>query len=221
MKKVNIKIITAISIAATIVMSVTVLSYNQINAGTKNQNNSHNYDTINNNINISDIQDPSNDEILLPVIDRPDNIQKLDLQNTNIKIPLDLAEQDVSSFNKSNVSSSDNLIASLVEVRGTHNGQSNEVIAFYQLADGKHEMIVSQTDNIYGGISGAIEAIKPLYDPNDLKIENYENHSIVIEDSTIRKHVHVITDQFFFTVASPGTLDLDLLLAVSNLIELK
>ncbi|MFD2117889.1 hypothetical protein ACFSTH_17605 [Paenibacillus yanchengensis] len=134
----------------------------------------------------------------------------VDADKFDVKIPLDLAEQSI-------MSSSGNEITTLIELKGLDNGTTSGVIAFYQLADGEHEVIVSQTINTLGDVRQAVHELYTYQGTVDsYQIKEYDKYIILIEDSVTRKQIHMITDDDIFTVASPGILDLELLQLVAN-----
>ncbi|MFD2116603.1 hypothetical protein ACFSTH_19000 [Paenibacillus yanchengensis] len=156
-----------------------------------------------------------NDELILPTIDGSP-FKSVDLQTTDIRIPLDLAGNTIQKLLSSNEENETGILK-LTEVRGLQ--QDNSVIAYYQLTDGYHEVILSQTENTFGGQKRAVEATVANYNIDDVKIIEHEGYTIVIEDSSIRKQVHVISESHYFTIASPGTHNLDLLLDIASKIK--
>jgi hypothetical protein len=216
--KINVKIVLS-TVALAAVVGGSVLSYNHIYADRNEQ------------IEVAASATPinaatpeiaeqdvvvSNEEIKAPVIDGSP-FQIIDIETIDVKIPLDLADNSEQRVYSSN----GNEIIKLADVRSVqHNSNSSkEVIAYYQLADGKHEVIIFQNEITFGGRKGATEATIANYNPDDVRVEEYEEYTLVIEDAELRKQVHVISESHFFTVASPGTRDLELLLDVASKIK--
>ncbi len=216
--KINVKVILS-TVALVAVVGGSLLSYNHIYADKNEQievtASVTPVDTTAPEIDEQDVV-VSNEEIQAPTIDGSP-FQKIDLATIDVKIPLDLvdnSEQKVYSTNG-------NEISKLVEVRGLLHNSNNakQVIAYYQLADGKHEVIISQFENTSSGRKGAAEATIANYNADDVRVEEHEGYTVVIEDADNRKQVHLISENFYFTVASPGTFDLELLLDVANKIK--
>ncbi|MGG1313730.1 hypothetical protein [Cohnella laeviribosi] len=149
----------------------------------------------------------------------------LDSITETIGIPLNLADiskQELnSSSDLSSTTSSSLKITKLEQVQANKTSNGDQVLVIYQLSDGKHEVVMSQSSNILGNVDAAVKDTQSWYDPNDVKVQQINGHTAVIEDAPNRKQVHIITDSHFYTVASPGTLNLDYLIELAGTINVE
>jgi len=135
-----------------------------------------------------------------------------------INIPLSLEDIFLQKTNADS-SANENRIEKLVEVQAYEH--DDNVIAIFQLKDGHHEIIFSQSTNKYGNEQSAVEYTKTWYNSSEVKVQEINGHTAVIEDSSDRKQVHLITDTHFYTVSSPGTSNLDYLIELAGEITLE
>ncbi|MGG4142648.1 hypothetical protein ABEW34_05905 [Paenibacillus algorifonticola] len=163
------------------------------------------------------------DEILAPALNDQSDNSRIDISNITeqIDIPLDLAGSKSSRSLASTSQTTDNSISQLVDIRAERTGHGDTVLAIYQLQDGKHEVLISQSTNAFGDEQAAIEDTKSWYNANDVKVIKLNGHHAVIENASNRKQVHLITDEKFYTVASPGTLNLDYLIELAKKINVE
>ncbi|WP_042161300.1 hypothetical protein [Paenibacillus gorillae] len=148
------------------------------------------------------------------------SLKRIDLALVNeaINIPLDLAETTVENSNTPSLSNLQ--IIKLVNAYAQQSSQGTYISAIYQLSDGKHEVMFTQSHNILEDEEAAVEDTKSWYNPNDVKVVEINGHSAVIEDSPDRKLVHLITDTHFYVVASPGIQNIEYLIELAGKIKL-
>lgn len=160
----------------------------------------------------------SDGEILAdPLPDQSNKIERIDVEEVKgLRIPLDLAERTTLKSNDV----TNNPISKKKEVQARNTADGNQTIVFYELEDGKHEILIAQSDNNSGDEAAAVEEAKSWYDPSDVLIQQVNGHTAVIENAENRVQIHLITNSHFFTVASPGTQNLDYLLEIASEIPL-
>ncbi|GGG60244.1 hypothetical protein [Paenibacillus radicis (ex Gao et al. 2016)] len=209
---VNRKVIFASILAASVVIGGSTLLYN------------HTYVAASENI---EANTPSLDqstavtkeEVLLPPLADQSANTRVDVSSLeeDINIPLDLAED--SALQNNNLTSNPILEKSHVQARKDTSGEIVTVI--YTLADKKNMITISQSSNIYGDEQKAVEDTKTWYAASNLSVQEINGHTAVIENALERKIVHLITDNKFYTVASPGgAADLDYLISIAELIKI-
>ncbi|ALS28738.1 hypothetical protein IJ21_33490 [Paenibacillus sp. 32O-W] len=160
----------------------------------------------------SEVQPVGKEILAEPLAEQPSEIPpRIDISEfkDEIKIPLDLADPTVKAAASEKT---ENPIAKKVEVQA----RGQQLIVIYQLEDGKSEVIISQSQNTLGNVDEAVEVAKSWYNATDVKTLEINGHTAVIQDAVNQKQVHLITDTHFFTVASPGTLNLDYLIELAG-----
>lgn len=166
---------------------------------------------------MTEVYNTQEEVIAPPLLTQSKPIQIIDqhqLKN-GIDLPLDLVGN-----NAAIQTASEQFVTSLKEVKAMDNQGVEEVMVIYQLADGAHELILFQTENTYGSVEETINLTLDLYNPEDTRVEEINGHKAVIEDNENRKHVHLITENQFYTVGSPGgTVSLSDLIEVASKIN--
>ncbi|NIK70789.1 hypothetical protein [Paenibacillus sp. BK720] len=140
----------------------------------------------------------------------------LTMVNDSIHLPLNLADP---SLHHTHTSSSALQITKLVDAHGQISLNGETILVIYQLNDDKHEVIFTQSRNKFEDVQAAVEDTKSWYKSEDVKVMEINGCTAVIEDSPSRKQVHLITAAHFYTIGSPGTLDLEYLITLAGKIQ--
>ncbi|RXZ79824.1 hypothetical protein EBB07_21575 [Paenibacillaceae bacterium] len=213
-------IMIAIVITASLVVSGSAYAFSQINSVTTEENGQSNSSEVfvtEETKTLLEINEAGEELLAVSLEEQPDNLPtRIDASTIKdeINIPLDLASNPIKRS-----LATDNPIKELTEVRGERNGDINEVVAFYTLEDGKHEIIIFQTINPFANKDTAVDEFKKMYPADVVKTQNINGKTAVIEDADHRKQVHLISETHTYSISSPGTLNLEYLIEIAEQIE--
>ncbi|MCK9858626.1 hypothetical protein [Paenibacillus sp. ATY16] len=140
----------------------------------------------------------------------------LTMVKDTIHLPLNLVDPPLQHTQTSSTALQ---ITKLVDAYGQTSINGETILVIYQLNDDKHEVIFTQSHNKFEDVQAAVEDTKSWYKSEDVKVMEINGCTAVIEDSPSRKQVHLITATHFYTIGSPGTLDLEYLIKLAGKIQ--
>ncbi len=139
--------------------------------------------------------------------------RKLDMSTfrpEDIHIPLQLAEDP----------SDENPIGELLHTWATETSYGISIRAEYQLKDGKTQFWISQSSGEHPNPGEILNNLKSNFPAETLTETTINGHKALIEQNEIRGQIFIVTEHYFYSVASTYSIDMEILLSAAKQIKL-
>ncbi|WP_141504597.1 hypothetical protein [Paenibacillus luteus] len=128
----------------------------------------------------------------------------------DIHIPLQLAEDP----------SDENPIGELLHTWATETSYGISIRAEYQLKDGKTQFWISQSSGEHPNPGEILNNLKSNFPAETLTETTINGHKALIEQNEIRGQIFIVTEHYFYSVASTYSIDMEILLSAAKQIKL-